>query len=295
MTTDADRDALQQMLGFEMELDDTSLGAFVHTRHSALSEVFSRIGLVPHQSTLLDIGCGDGRAAVLAGEQFHCAAVGGIDVDWSVIESFQRRWNAVLAKRVGVVGEPSSAMPNDDSNKTSTPSSSPTSGTSQEGVPPLCVCIAGDALKWAAQDRLFYTMEEQAALSRAEAVVTNALVPPASDAPMYLPRPTHIYLYILQHMLYKLVPLMKRIRQEIPGIVIVSAFPFRVRPSVLAARRREAERKKSTTTKEEATSLSGKEGTIEEQEQDGEEEYLDVDPAEIYLDTQGKLEFRIYK
>lgn len=274
MSASDDLAALQDMLGTGMELDDTSLGAFVHTKHNALHEVFERLHLKP-TDVLLDIGCGDGRAAVLAAEHFPCGAVGGIDVDWSVIESFERRWNAALDRII--------------TKRTADAQTSSSSGTDhnevkeQQQQPPLCVCIAGDALQWAAQDRLFFTPEEQASLPRSKAYVQNALQTSSSNCMLYLPRPTHIYLYILQHMLYKLVPLMHRIRREIPGVVIVSAFPFRVRPSVLRRRRQEA-----GTTAEEAA-------VVPAEDEDGSEEYLDVEPSEIYLDSQGKLEFRIYK
>eukprot|EP00331_Platyophrya_macrostoma_P018677 CAMPEP_0176470048 /NCGR_PEP_ID=MMETSP0127-20121128/40227_1 /TAXON_ID=938130 /ORGANISM="Platyophrya macrostoma, Strain WH" /LENGTH=216 /DNA_ID=CAMNT_0017864275 /DNA_START=16 /DNA_END=664 /DNA_ORIENTATION=- len=161
-------------LGDGMELDGTSLGAFVHTTHKALEDKLRD-----------DIGCGDGRAAIVAAERFKCYAVGGIDVGLELIEKFEKKAQESILRM-----------------------------QQTEGLPKF-FCVAGDGLKWGKQDHIFMTAEECAEI-RPGSVLTSTDVDSSSHhRDVFLPKPTHIYLYILEHKLKYLVPLLKRIRSEV--------------------------------------------------------------------------------
>lgn len=226
------------LLGDGMELDGTSLGAFVHTTHKALEEVFRHCG-VDSKSCVIDIGCGDGRAAVVAAERFRCHAVGGIDVGVELIDKFDKKSRESLARMRASEGDPSTL--------------------------PKVFCVAGDGLFWGKQNRLFLSAEELATVEPGSVVTTSDVVGVSKRSDVFLPEPTHIYLYILQHKLKYLVPLLKRIRHEVPNVVIISAFEFETRGA------------------EESGSLE--EGT----------DYLDVPVAETFLESKGRILFRVYK
>lgn len=224
-------------LGEGVELDGTTLGAFVHTTHKALEELYQFAGVSP-SSCVIDIGCGDGRAAIVAAEKFRCHAVGGIDVGLDLIQKFDSKVRDALQRM---------------------------SSKCETSILPKCFCVHGDALAWGHQEKMFLSDDELAGVAPATVVfasdVSSELVSSRRD--VLLPKPTHIYLYILQHMLRHLVPLLKRIRQEVPGVVILSAFEFKQRPA-------------------------------DPQDDDG-QEYLDVPVAAMFEESKGRLTFRVYK
>jgi SAM-dependent methyltransferase len=253
---------MEDFLGDGMELDGTSLGAYVHTSYAALEEAFQFAG-IGVSSCVIDIGCGDGRAALVAAARFHCHAVGGIDCDAPLIEKF-----AAKAKSMMVAGDENESRCSSNTSELTVDSDT------------RVVCVSADALAWGKQPRLFYTAEELAELAAGSVVHVDCST---DNNKVLLPKPTHIYLYILQHRLKFLVPLLKRIRAEIPGVVIISAFQFEVRPP-----------KMSGTGEEGDVSVP----TNHENTQDPaylESDYLDVPVAASFVESKGRLTFRIYK
>lgn len=242
-------------LGDGMELDGTSLGAYVHTSYAALEEAFRFAG-VDSSSSVIDIGCGDGRAALVAATKFQCRAVGGIDCDAPLIEKFAEKCKSLVDAT--------------DAGKTS----SSMVLTAEQDT--RFSCVAADALAWGRQPRLFYTNDELQALPPRSVVFTNEADSPPSE-PILLPSPTHIYLYILQHRLKFLVPLLKRIRRDVPGVVIISAFEFEVRPT------------SDNVAATEGTEVPEPEGTPTESD------FLDVPVSASFVESKGRLTFRVYK
>ena len=148
--------------GEGLELGGNSLGAFVHSPHSAVNEIFGATA-VGRDSVVWDVGCGDGRSCLVALESFSARCAVGIDVDDELVKKF-----ASKAQQKGLL----------------------------EGR--RCICVCRDALELAADPALFETY----------------------------PPPTHVYIYILQHLLPLLVPLVRRVQREYPEVIVISAFPF---------------------------------------------------------------------
>ncbi|CUG05796.1 Hypothetical protein, putative [Bodo saltans] len=257
---------LDDFLGDGMELDGTSLGAYVHTSYAALEEAF-RFANVDSSSCVIDIGCGDGRAALVAAARFGCHAVGGIDCDAPLIEKFAEKARSLV--------DCSAVDPTTNTSEVASKGSSSNLAISAEQETRF-VCVAADALAWGRQSQLFYGDDELKSVLPPRTVVFANVVD-KTDVPVLLPKPTHIYLYILQHRLKFLVPLLKRIRRDVPGVVIVSAFEFEVRPTDVDVVASSAAQPAETS--------------------DGpsESDYLDVPVAASFVESKGRLTFRVYK
>lgn len=184
--------------GDGFELGENSLGAYVHSPHSAVAEVFSRCD-VNATSVVWDIGCGDGRTCLLALEKFQCLRAVGVDVDKDLVDNFRAK-----AGQRGLVA-------------------------------PRCIALCRDALSLTEQPDLFSEL----------------------GGP-----PTHVYIYILQHMLHLLVQLVSRIQREVPRVTVISAFPFPrstiVTTTSLTASPAEATSKEGGAAEEEASSSDGR-------------------------------------
>lgn len=60
------------------------------TPYSKIAEALELSGIKPGQ-TFVDIGCGDGRALIVAAEQFHTSLATGIEMDAELVEAARRR------------------------------------------------------------------------------------------------------------------------------------------------------------------------------------------------------------
>lgn len=67
------------------ELGDTTLGQYVHSPYAAISEAFQHVG-INHDSVVVDLGCGDGRACIVAVKQFGAFGI-GVDIDEELIHA----------------------------------------------------------------------------------------------------------------------------------------------------------------------------------------------------------------
>jgi SAM-dependent methyltransferase len=259
---------MEDFLGDGMELDGTSLGAYVHTSYAALEEALRFAG-VDQNSCVVDIGCGDGRAALVAAARFGCHAVGGIDCDAPLIEKFAEKAKCLVDN---IVTDTVASAAESTTSKGS--SSNLTLAAGQET---RFVCVAADALAWGRQTKLFYNDEELKAVVPPRGVVFVNEADDAHGKDILLPTPSHIYLYILQHRLKFLVPLLKRIRRDVPGVVIVSAFEFEVRPA-----------------EGDSTAVHPQQG-VSEAGGPTESDYLDVPVESSFVESKGRLTFRVYK
>eukprot|EP00759_Apiculatamorpha_spiralis_P000450 PhF_6_TR10116/c0_g1_i1/m.15730 len=90
----------------QCELHDTTLGSYVHSEYSDIAELFTHLGVQPH-NTVVDIGCGDGRACFVATERFNARSV-GIDCNDKLIEGMNEKVRAKGLdpnKCIGICGD----------------------------------------------------------------------------------------------------------------------------------------------------------------------------------------------
>lgn len=89
----------------QSELGETTLGQYVHTPHKALTELFDHCN-VGKTSVVVDLGCGDGRACLIAAKR--CGSFGiGVDIDKDLIAGFVEKARAqeLSSQIVGIVGD----------------------------------------------------------------------------------------------------------------------------------------------------------------------------------------------
>ena len=194
----------------QCELDDKSLGAYVHLPHKSLRDVFLAFGVGKTKggtggSVLWDIGCGDGRSCIIAVEQCGASAAMGVDIDEPLVEQFAQK---VMCRRLEA----------------------------------KISCVCGDALAMvpdeaendaASQLHLTYDATPPAASSsvaRSTSGVLSGLSCGDYYSEAFFPRPSHVYIAILQHLLHRVVPIVEHLL-HISGkddVVIISAFKFPV-------------------------------------------------------------------
>ena len=88
----------------QTELDDTTLGAYVHSPYAAVQEVFEHLQIGPG-ATVFDLGCGDGRVCLIAADM---GAIGyGVDIDAGLIDKFNTKaaTKSVSDRAIGIVGD----------------------------------------------------------------------------------------------------------------------------------------------------------------------------------------------
>jgi SAM-dependent methyltransferase len=141
----------------QCELDDTTLGAYVHSPHASIEALYKHCG-VNDQSVVLDLGCGDGRSCLVAASKFGARAY-GVDIDADLVTKFKAKVESV-------------------------------------GLSDKVTAICGDACI-------------------------------AHDLPQLVDvAPTHVYVYILMHMLHLLIPTLQRFQDRNPAVTIMTAFAF---------------------------------------------------------------------
>lgn len=179
----------------QCELDDTTLGAYVHSPYAALEELFAHEGLKSNH-VLLDLGCGDGRACLLAAEKFGAIGV-GVDIDGDLVEKFVAKAAAkgLRSRTVGIAADACQ---------------SPQLLFGVDKLPHL--------LPLAPEFIVPMSSSVSPIQQDASAATTTAAPQPS------LLRITHIYLFILQHRLHLLVPTLRDYLAVYPGLVIMSAF-----------------------------------------------------------------------
>ena len=89
----------------QCELNDTTLGSYVHSPHIAITDLFTSL-TVTASDTVVDIGCGDGRACFVAAEKFGATAV-GIDCDLGLIDGMNKKiaTKGLVGKVFGICGD----------------------------------------------------------------------------------------------------------------------------------------------------------------------------------------------
>ncbi len=92
-----DRDAVERLLALNREFYATFAGPFATSRSTADPALTSILPYLPHRASVLDVGCGNGRLALLLDRERPGAAYVGVDAVPELVEVARARTEQLTA------------------------------------------------------------------------------------------------------------------------------------------------------------------------------------------------------